>query len=219
MNKTEVMKQLEAMGSAQTRKTYMRHGLKGPMYGVSYANLGKLRRAIKIDHALAQRLWATNNLDARVLATMIADPAQMTAADLDDWLVSIEDHGMAGAFCELAYRAPAAVSVSKRWRRSRDEIKSICGWNVTGHLASHAETIDEDALEAALETIEAKIHSSPNFTRYAMNCALIAIGRRTPRLRRTALAAAKRIGPVEVDHGNTACKTPDAATAIRKKRR
>jgi len=30
------------------------------------------------------------------------------------------------------------------------------------------------------------------------------------------LAAAKRIGKVEVDHGETSCKTPDASTYIRK---
>ncbi len=52
-----------------------------------------------------------------------------------------------------------------------------------------------------------------------MNCALIAIGRRTPRLRRAATAAAKRIGPVEVNHGATGCKTPDAVAAIAKKKR
>ncbi len=219
MNKTEAIRQLKAMGTAQNRKVYARHGVKGPMYGVSYSNLGKLRRAIKTDHALAERLWATDNFDVRVLATMVADPAQMTAADLDAWLADIDNYGLAGAFSELAYRTPVAARVAKKWSRSRDEWKSTCGWNMIGHLASHEETIDEADLEAALETIEAKIHRSPNRTRYAMNRALIAIGRRTPRLRRTATAAAKRIGSVEVDHGETGCKTPDAVAAIAKKKR
>ena len=216
MNKTEVIAQLKSMGSAQTRKTYTRHGVVGPMYGVSYANFGKLRKTIGTDHALARRLWATNNFDARVLAAMIADPAQMTRADLDAWLADIRDHGLTGTFCELAYKARAAPSIARVWHRSRDEWKSTCGWNITGHLASHAEAVDEDELESAVETIEAKIHTSPNRTRYAMNCALIAIGRRSTRLRRVALGAAKRIGPVDVDHGDTSCKTPDAASAITK---
>jgi hypothetical protein len=30
------------------------------------------------------------------------------------------------------------------------------------------------------------------------------------------LAAAARIGPVEVDHGETGCKTPDAAAYIKR---
>jgi len=65
------------MGTAQNRKVYARHGVGEDMYGVSYSNLGKLRKSIKRHHALAEQLWATGNHDARVLATMIADPAEM----------------------------------------------------------------------------------------------------------------------------------------------
>ena len=49
-----------------------------------------------------------------------------------------------------------------------------------------------------------------------MNQAVIAIGCRSAALRKSATAAAKRIGKVEIDHGNTACKTPDAAEYIDK---
>ena len=49
-----------------------------------------------------------------------------------------------------------------------------------------------------------------------MNNALIAIGGRNPALRKAALAAAKRLGEIEVDHGDTACKTANAAESIDK---
>jgi hypothetical protein len=49
-----------------------------------------------------------------------------------------------------------------------------------------------------------------------MNGALIGIGIAKPALRNKAIAAAKRIGKVEVDHGETNCKTPDAVTYIEK---
>jgi len=41
-------------------------------------------------------------------------------------------------------------------------------------------------------------------------------GCRNAALRQAATAAAERIGEVEMDHGDTACKTPDAAAAIAK---
>lgn len=47
-----------------------------------------------------------------------------------------------------------------------------------------------------------------------MNMTLIAIGLRNAPLRKLALAAARRIGKVEVAHGQTSCKTPDAAAYI-----
>jgi serine/threonine protein kinase len=43
-----------------------------------------------------------------------------------------------------------------------------------------------------------------------MNSVSIAIGGYHPELRDEALAIAKEIGKVEVDHGDTSCKTPDA---------
>ena len=49
-----------------------------------------------------------------------------------------------------------------------------------------------------------------------MNQALISLGCRSAALRKAVTAAAKRIGPVEVDHGDTACKTPDAVAYISK---
>ena len=79
MTKTEVMKELRATGSAQTRKIIRRHGAEGDTFGVSYAFLGKMKRKIKTDQRLAEQLWATGNVDARVLATLICDPEQLTA--------------------------------------------------------------------------------------------------------------------------------------------
>ena len=67
-----------------------------------------------------------------------------------------------------------------------------------------------------LATIEKEIHRSPNWARYAMNGALISIGVYKPTLRKKAIEAAKRIGKVEVDHGETYCKTPDAVPYIEK---
>ena len=49
-----------------------------------------------------------------------------------------------------------------------------------------------------------------------MNGALISIGVYKPSCRTEAIDAAKRIGKVEVDHGETSCKTPDASAYIDK---
>ena len=65
---------------------------------------------------------------------------------------------------------------------------------------------------------EREIHTRKNRVRYSTNNALIAIGARSSRLEKKALAIAKKIGRVEVDHGETGCKTPDAASYIPKAR-
>ena len=72
---------------------------------------------------------------------------------------------------------------------------------------------DGDAAEI-LATIEKDLQESPNWARYAMNAALISIGVFKPSLRQQVIEAAKRIGKVDVDHGETSCKTPDAVACI-----
>lgn len=67
-----------------------------------------------------------------------------------------------------------------------------------------------------LAVIVEGIHQAPDSERYVMNNALIAIGCRSAALEKAAQAAAKTIGTVEVDHGDTSCKTPDARLALTK---
>jgi len=216
MNKTEAMKQLRAMGTAQNRKVYARHGVAGPGFGVSYANLGKLKKSIKVDHELARSLWASGNHDARVLATMIADPQQITAKDLDQWVEQLDSYPITDAFAGLAAGSPLASKRVAKWTGSKEEWVSSAGWGLVTRLALADGALTDSACEKHLKTIESKIHKAPNRTRYAMNGALIAIGMRNATLGKQATAAAKRIGKVEVDHGETGCKTPDAAAYIQK---
>src|SRR6187200_2984176 len=72
MSLAEAMKTLEKAGSAQTRKTYARHGAQEPMFGVSFATMKTLVKRIGVDHTLALALWDTKNHDARMLAVKIA---------------------------------------------------------------------------------------------------------------------------------------------------
>ncbi len=79
-----------------------------------------------------------------------------------------------------------------------------------GRLAGTSELTDQES-EGYLETIRTTIHARKNRVRHSMNMALIALGVRNPAFQAKAPEAAKSIGKVEVDHGDTNCKTPDAA--------
>jgi hypothetical protein len=101
--------------------------------------------------------------------------------------------------------------------RSPDEFRRHLGYGILGaRLKDNPDSLSDADAEKVLATIEKKIHSSPNWARYAMNGALISIGVFKPTLRERATAAAKRIGKVEVDHGETYCKTPDAVLQLEK---
>jgi len=217
MTVAEAMRELEKAGSAQTRKTYARHGAEGPMFGVSFATLKALTKRIDVDHELALALWDTGNFDARNLAVKIVDPARMTSADLDRWASQASVSRFCGGYVGmLAAEGTHGAKKVVQWLASNDPRKRSAGWPLLGQLAQRNESMPDAFFEKRLAEIERTIHTAPNSDREGMNMAVITIGCRSRDLRKAAVAAAKRIGKVEVDHGDTDCKTPDAAEYIEK---
>ena len=216
MTRTDAMKELKANGSAQARKLYKRSGVTIDLFGVSYAVLGKMKKKIKVDQRLAQQLWETANHDARVLATMIADPKTIDASTLDAWANDLDSRGLAGALSNIAAEASTARIQMEKWTAAGDKMIGCAGWHTLASMARQDNGLPDAYFEKYLEAIEANIHSSKNWVKHAMNNALICIGVRNQNLERKSIAAARRIGNVEVDHGQTSCKTPSAIAYIKK---
>jgi 3-methyladenine DNA glycosylase AlkD len=210
----QVLGELSALGTAQNRKVYKRHGSGDNLFGVSYADLGKVVKRIKTDHDLAKGLWASGNHDARVLALMVADPARADEATIEAWVAEADNYVLADAVAGFVAKTPFARAKAEAWSRSQDEWVGTAGWDLVGSLGLGDRSLPDEYFKDYLGRIERDLHDSLNRVRYAMNTALIAIGMRSPELEQKALAVAARIGKVEVDHGETGCKTPDAATYI-----
>jgi len=217
MTFAETMKKLESLGTAQNRKVYARHGAGDNQFGVSFANLYKLQKRVKTDQQLARQLWETGNADARSLAILIADPQQFTEKELDGWVKGIRYYLAADLFARFVVsKSRFAREKMEAWTRSQNDFVGQVGWDLLAILAMNSNELSDRDAEKCLEIIERDIHKSGNRTKHAMNGALIAIGLRNPGFQKLALAAAARIGKVEVDHGETSCKSPDAASYIRK---
>jgi len=216
MNINQVLNELKSLGSDQNRKIFKRHGADDNLFGVSYANLGKLKKKIKVDHELAKQLWGTGYHEARVLATMIADPKKADNELLEAWAKGLDNYGVTDAFSKFVSASPFARKKMERWTKSKQEWVGTAGWNMMAFLAMKDPELADEYFENYLPAIESEIHKSKNRVRYSMNSALIAIGLRSPSLQKRALAVAKRIGAVEVDHGETGCNTPDAAEYIQR---
>lgn len=211
-----VMETLEQAGSEQTRKTYRRHGAPEPLFGVSFATLKALLKQIGVDHELALSLWETGNYDARNLALKIADPAQMDAATLDRWARTGATRSCKDYVAALAGESGQGRRCAAAWLADGDPPMRAIGWSLVGVLAMGDAEAGDAAFLAWLTEIERSIHTVSDGERGAMNQALIAIGSRNAALRAAATDAAHRIGQVRVDHGDTACKTPEAAGYIDK---
>lgn len=216
MELDEVMAALEAEGSEQTRTIYGRHGATEPMFGVSHGALAKLERTIKVDHELALALWETGNHDARMLAAKVADPEEFTAKLADAWARDADNYMAAGAVADVVGQSTIARSRSDVWRERKGEWVASAGWGLVARTCECEDDWSIADLRGLLRQIEGEIHDRPNRVRHEMNMAVIAIALRNAALQRLAMSAAKRIGPVVVDHGETDCTTPTATDYIEK---
>jgi 3-methyladenine DNA glycosylase AlkD len=215
MTSQQILTQLKKLGKPNTVAIYTRHGVTGACYGVNYADLKPLAKKVGKAHATALELWKSGIHDARIAATMIVEPQKMTRAEIEAWLSDCNNYVLTDAVAGVAAAMPDAVQIARDWIGRKEEWAASAGWNTIGFLASKRGVPAEDG-RALLDRIEKTIHQQPNRTRHAMNGVLIGIGGYVDALRPHALAVAKTIGKVEVDHGETGCVTPDAAGYIAK---
>lgn len=216
MTLEEAMATLEAAGSEQTRKIYRKHGALDPLFGVNYSTLKPLMKRIGVDHALALKLWETGNHDARNLAVKVVDPAQMSSAELDHWALDPRAGMFHSYVAQIITETPLARTKAEAWLASSADNERTAGWALVSAMAMNNAEIPDAWFAARLAEIEKLIHTAPNAEREAMNLAVISIGCHSVDLRTAAYEAAVRIGQVAIDHGDTACKTPEAPAYIEK---
>jgi hypothetical protein len=76
--------------------------------------------------------------------------------------------------------------------------------------------LDLAQFKALLQRVQKDIHSAPNNARRQMNDFIIEVGTYVQPLSKFAIQTAEKIGPVDVDDGNTSCQIPFAPDYIRK---
>lgn len=216
-----LMAELKKKGNEKTRKTYARHG--APLertFGVSVADLKAIAKTIKGQQALACGLYETGNMDAMYLAGMVADGSKMSKKELQGWA-----EGSWGIPLISEYTVPwvavenaAARELAKDWVKSRKEHVAASGWCTWAGLVATKPDADLDLaeIEGLLQMAVREIGGAQNRVRYTMNGFVIAVASYVKPFLKQAKAAAKEIGDVSVDVGDTACKVPVAAERIAK---
>lgn len=217
MNLTSVMSQLKGLGTSQQARACQLQGAGDDVYGVSMADLRKLTKQIGEDHELAVQLWQTGNTDARLLATMIADPEQLTPAEATQWMKDVtyppHGEGVAG----VVARAPFGLSKMRQWRKQKSEYARTTGYEILASiLEDDPDSVEETEGRRILKDIAAEIRRSPGRARHAMVMAVIAIGTCKPELREAALETGDLIGDLQSDHPEAADATPSITLRLQR---
>lgn len=219
MTLDQIMSQLEQLGSAQTKKTFLRHGAREPFFGVKVGDLKTIQKKVKHNHNLALQLYNTGNSDAMYLAGLISEPQKMSKAELQHWAehaywYMISEYTVAWAAAESRF----GFELTREWIQSDQEHIACAGWATWASLVAIKpdDELDVNELKSLLNKIAKEIHQAPNRVRYTMNGFVISVGTYVKSLLEKSKEVAEKIGKVEVEMGGTACKVPFAPDYIAK---
>ena len=163
-------------------------------YGVAMKDIKVLGKTLGRNQALASALWDTGMYEARMLASFVGDPVQLTSAQMDRWCKDFDNW----AFCDamsfnLFDRSPRAWAKVKQWSSRHAEFEKRTAfallWSLTVHdkESGDAPFIEEHTL------IEREAGDERNFVKKAVNMALRATGKRNRALNAAAVATAWRL--------------------------
>ncbi len=192
-----ILAELKRVGSPAFKADMAkRYGIvtKTEVYGTTVATLRAMAKKIGCDHALAEQLWATGVHDARMLATMVDDPADVTLAQMERWVKDMDNWGIVDTACFHYWdRTPHAFAKIEKWSKAKGEFVKRAAFALLASCAVHKQGTDEQFLRG-LELIEREASDARNFVKKGANWALRAIGgKASPKLRAAARALAKRL--------------------------
>ncbi len=162
--------------------------------GVPVYALRKLAREAGRDHVVAQALWDSGIHEARILATLVDDPALVTRRQADRWARDFDSWDVCDQACQNLLRyTPFAFEKAAEWARAKPEFVRRAGFALMAGLAVKAKNAPDAQFEALLPLIADAASDERNFVKKAVNWALRAIGKRNIRLRWKAIEAAEEI--------------------------
>ncbi len=192
---TDIIATLRTFANPANVAGMARYGInpKGTL-GVSMPVLRKIGRENRRNHGLALELWQSGIHEARILAALVDDAKQVTARQMEAWVRDFDSWDICdGVCCNRFDKTPFARTKIRAWTKRRAEYVKRAGFVLMAALAVHDKQAPDELFLEFLPLIEREAHDERNFVRKAVNWALRQIGKRNPRLRRAAIASARRI--------------------------
>ena len=209
MTVAEVLARLEALGDEKVRARNRRLGAGDAQFGAKLGDLRKLAKAIGTDHELALALWATANLEARLLAILILEPKRLGGAELDA-MVRAARFGQLADWLNayVVKQHPEKETLRGGWMADDDPWAARAGWDLTAQrVARSPEGLD---LGALLDHIEEELEAADPATQWTMNHTLAAIGIHHAEHRARAVAIGEALGVYRDYPVSKGCTSPFA---------
>ncbi len=190
-----ILKRLQSFGDPKAVEGMARYGIKSAKaYGISVPVLRKLAREIGKDHGLAQQLWSTQVLEARILGAFIDESAKVTEKQMEKWVNDFDNWAVCDGCCaNLFDKTMFAWNKAFEWSRRKEEYVKRAAFALMVVLAVHDKKAGDKQFLSLLPIIRRESTDERNFVKKAVNWALRQIGKRNLQLNKKAIQTAKDI--------------------------
>ena len=170
--------------------------------GVTMPQLRKLAKSLGREQELALELWGSGVHEARILATLVAEPGLMTVELADAWVKAFDSWDVCDQACSNLFRhCPWAYERALVWAgfdsakptvlEERSEFVRRAGFVMMAVLALHDKQVSDERFERFWPVIELGAGDGRNFVKKAVNWALRQLGKRNGAMNGRAVALAE----------------------------
>jgi 3-methyladenine DNA glycosylase AlkD len=167
-------------------------------FGIKHPILKEIAREYRKDHELALELWASGYHEARLLATIIGDPKQITEKQAEAWVKQINSWDICDGFTgSLIDKTPFAYKKALEWVERKQEFVRRAGFALMAWLPVHDKKATDSKFNDFFPLIIQYSIDERNFVKKAVNWALRQLGKRNLALNRKAIATARQISKLD----------------------
>ena len=192
MTSEQIIANLKQYANAQAVEGMARFGIRPTQaLGISIPTLRKMAKEIGRNQVLALELWDSGIHEARLLASMIAEPRLVSAGQMEEWVNDFDSWDLCDQVCgNLFDKTPYAYQKAVQWSQQEQEFVRRAGFVMMAELAVHDKQAPDEAFLPFFPLIKQYADDERNFVKKAVNWALRQIGKRNDHLRGLALACA-----------------------------
>ncbi|GAB4367109.1 MAG: DNA alkylation repair protein [Calditrichia bacterium] len=195
----QIINELHRLSRPESKAGMAQYGIQvDKALGISIPELRNIARRVGKNHELALRLWDSEWHEARILATMIADPEQLSETLTEKWAMDLNSWDLCDQFCNNLLRKTAfAHRKALEWSGRPEEFVKRAGFVLMAVLAVHDKKSKDPVFTNFFPLIEREAFDNRNFVKKAVNWALRQIGKRNAALNREAIRTAQKIAKRE----------------------
>ena len=188
----EVLARLRALADPSRRDGMARYGIgTGEVWGVTVAEIRALGRELGRDSDLAAALWRSGVSEARILASLVDDPAGVDDAQFERWAAGFASWDVCDQVCQNLFRhCPQAWDKAREWCGREEPFVKRAGFTLMAGLAVADKRADDARFDEFLADVARTADDDRPVVRKGASWALRQIGKRSPALHARAVETA-----------------------------